>query len=227
MKVHASLAFWCTVILFVSGCRSVNTQVELDATHYSVTALILELSENAEKKLRFVGDANLEKIVNRRDTKTQLLPTIHLSPGETREIDEREAYNYAATVYADGSIAENAAVKAGGLIRATLTLLPDGKAVLAVMIEYSEITSWKSYAKIAGREIKYPVVSRKRIETTILPQWGKWHKFGETAATTKAKGQAFLRGSINQAERLPATESTLNSCRSAILRCVYFIMRHF
>jgi len=170
----------------------VNTQVELDATRHTVTALILELSESAEKKLEFVDNANVEKVVHRRDSKARMLPTIRISPGETREIDERKAYAYPATVYADGTTTDNAEVKAGQFVRATLTLLPDGKPALDIMIEDSEISRWKPYMNVAGREVQYPVVSRKRITTTIYPLWGKWHKFAETAATKEVNGQAFL-----------------------------------
>ncbi len=188
MKTRIYVAFLCIALLVVGGCRSVSTRVNLSPTHYTVSAMILDLPKEAEPLMGSVSQSEVEGFVKRRNTETMLFPTIHILPGETKEVENGETHTYPVGFDADGNPTKHETVRDGLTMRSTFSLLQNQQPKLAIAVEDSQIVKWNksSYGD------KTPVCKVTAFSTTIRPKWGQWQNVGKAMATETDKCQVIL-----------------------------------
>ncbi|NQU40814.1 MAG: hypothetical protein HQ523_12755 [Lentisphaerae bacterium] len=179
------------VAMGISGCRTADLTVSLRPTEYTVTALVLQLSAEGATVLGDGAGPALEATVRRWDTKTERMPTIHISPGETRDIDERKVHKYPVAFDQDGKPKRYDESKEGILFRTTLLLLPDGTPVLRILIDATRMAEWKTFSR-SGQEFRFPILDNRKIETTVRPKWGQWLNIGELTPAEGEKGLAIV-----------------------------------
>ncbi len=178
MRSSVSMAVMLVMMSLVAGCRTVDTQVELSATQYTVTTMMLELPQESIEFLASASQSNVDTVVNRRDTKMTCFPTIHLIPDKTKEIDNRKSYVYPLEFGADGKPNRYENVKTGQLISTTLSLLKYGIPRLAISLYDSNIQKWKTFKSPIGEKYKYPVCFVRQLSTVVNPAWGQWETVG-------------------------------------------------
>jgi len=189
MKMQVNVAFLCAMMLVLGGCRSVSSRVDLSPTHYTVTVVILELSKEAEQVLNTSSQPNPDLVSKRSDVKTTRLPTLHVLVGETNAVQTGKSYTYPIECDADGKPTKYGSIVDGVSIQATLSLLQDQRPSLAIAVDETKITDWRSITTVG---YKPPVYSTGRLTTTVLPDWGRWQRVGGTAATEEEKGIMLL-----------------------------------
>jgi len=189
MKMQVNVAFLCAMMLVLGGCRSVSSRVDLSPTHYTVTVVILELSKEAEQVLNTSSQLNPDLVSKRSDVKTTRLPTLHVLVGETNAVQTGKSYTYPIECDADGKPTKYGSIVDGVSIQATLSLLQDQRPSLAIAVDETKITDWRSITTVG---YKPPVYSTGRLTTTVLPDWGRWQRVGGTAATEEEKGIMLL-----------------------------------
>jgi hypothetical protein len=185
-KTHSALV--CITMLVIGGCRSVNTQVSLSPTHYTVNVMILAVPQEAEPPMGSVSQSDVEALIKRRNTETIRFPTIHILPGETKDVETGETHSYAIGFDVEGKPTKYKTVRDGLSLRSTLSLLPDHQAKLAIAIEKSHIVRWNRSP--AGN--KTPVCKITSFGTTVRPKWGLWENVGKAMATETDKGKVIL-----------------------------------
>ena len=200
MTTKTYIAFLCIAILVVGGCRSVSTRVSLSPTHYTVSAMILDVPKEAELLMGSVSQSKVEGIVKRRNTETTLFPTIHILPGETKEVENGETHTYAIGFDADGNPTKHKTVRNGLTMRSTLSLLPNRHPKLTIAVEDSQIVKWTK----SPYGDKTPVCKVTAFSTTIRPKWGQWQNVGKAMATETDKGQVILVR-IDKPNKQPST----------------------
>jgi hypothetical protein len=194
------IAFLCTAILVVGGCHSASTRVNLSPTHYTVSVMILDVPQEAEPPMGSVNQSEVEAMVKRRSTETTLFPTIHILPGETKEVENGETHSYPIGFDANGKPTQHKTVRDGLTMRSTLSLLPDHQAKLAIAVEDSRIVKWNK----SPDGNKTPVCQVTSFGTTIRPKWGQWENVGKAMATGTDKGKVILVR-IDKPNKQPST----------------------
>jgi len=182
------IIFLCVAMLSVNGCRSASTHVSLSPTHYTVSAMMLTVSQAAELRLANVTQSNLEDVVKRRDTITTRLPTLHLLPGETKKVETGKTHIYAIDFDADDNPARHETARDGMTVRSTFSTMQDQQPKLAIAIEHSKIAKWITTPE--GNKV--PICEIRRVSTTIRANWGEWHNIGKLMANEANKGQVVL-----------------------------------
>jgi len=152
---------------------------KLRSDKYTVTSILVEsnvISTPSELQ------GKLEDILKRRDSKVTRLPTVHLLPGDTVEIDEQKPYTYPISFNPDGTAKENKTVAIGQLIRITLHETPDMKIRLkmGVFLEDAVVTGWRNIPAPLDKSYRYPTIRRRNIGSDISPQLSTWHILGES-----------------------------------------------
>jgi hypothetical protein len=180
--------FFCVAILSVNGCRTVSTQVDLSPSHYTVNALMLVVSRDATPLLGTVPQSELESIVKRRDTQTTRLPSLHILPGETRQVETGKTHVYPVGFDAEGNPTQHETARDGLTMRATLSLTPDQRPKLAIAIEDSHIAKWMTGQ--SGNRL--PVCELRQSSTTLLAEWGAWHNICTAMAAENNRGHVIL-----------------------------------
>lgn len=166
------------VMCLVAGCRTVNTQVELSAEQYTVTAMMVELSQESMELLAGGSQPNVDTAVRRRDTRVTRFPTIHLLPDKTKAIDNQESCAYPLEFGADGKPSRYENVKTGQFISATLSLSAHGIPRLAISLDDSKLLKWKTFKSPTGDRHKLPLCSVRKFSTVVSPAWGRWEAVG-------------------------------------------------
>jgi hypothetical protein len=188
MKTQNSIVLLCVAVLSLNGCRSVSTEVSLSPTHYTVSGMILAVSQASEPLLGSVSQSKLEDIVRERNTKTTRLPTLHILPGETRKVETGSTRIYPIAFDAEGNPREYDSVRDGLDVEATLSLMPDQRPKLSIAIQGSRIVKW--ITRPAGH--KTPICEVRQSSTTITANWGEWHNIATVMATGTNKGEVIL-----------------------------------
>lgn len=179
----------CAAVLIAGGCRSLPTQVELSPTDYTVTAVILDLSNKAQQLLTDAHYSNVDRIVRRWDTKVTRLPTIHIRPKQTRKVETGELHTYPIEFDADGNPTRYQTTRDGLSFEATFSIVSQDRVPrLETVIKDSRIVDWKTVRP--GH--RFPVCRVREIGTTVFPKWGQWQDVGVLAETKEDNALVVL-----------------------------------
>jgi hypothetical protein len=188
MNIKEVIIFLCLAILVIGGCGSVNTQPSLSPTHYTVSVMLVELSKNTGTPLGAVSQSQLEDMIKRRNTNAIRLPTIHILPGETKQVENGKTHSFPINFGTDGEPTQYRTVRDGLIMQAMLYLMQDKRPKLTIAVEESHITKWST----GPTGLRFPKCKVTDFSTTIYGKWGQWQNVGKAMATKAAKGQVIL-----------------------------------
>ena len=161
-------------LALLAGCSrpEVDLGVELSPHAYTVSVKILEYSEKVGALLRDSGEKTIAKVMGHEGTLVTTLPTVHLLPGESREVDRRKEHPF--LVDSDTMPNRYQSFTTGEYLRVMLTLMPSGAPALAIHLDAPKVVGWEDVLGPGGITYKYPQRQTILVHSTLSPPWSTW-----------------------------------------------------
>ena len=174
--------FWLMASLaLLAGCSrpEVDLGVELSPNAYTVSVKILEYSEKVGALLRDSGEKTIAKVMGHEGTLVTTLPTVHLLPGESREVDRRKEHPF--LVDSDTMPNRYQSFTTGEYLRVMLTLMPSGAPALAIHLDAPKVVGWEDVLGPGGMTYIYPQCQTILVHSTLSPRWSTWQIVDQNA----------------------------------------------
>lgn len=163
-------------LALLAGCSrpEADLSVELSPNAYTVSVKILEYSEKAGALLSDSSEETIAKVMGRKGTLVTSLPPVHLSPGESKEADQRVEYPFLVALASDTTPNRDEHFTTGEYLRVTLTLMPSGAPALGIHLDASKVVGWEDVLGPGGATYKYPQRQTILAHSTLSPPWSTW-----------------------------------------------------